>query len=147
MDLQWGNIIATFLIALLSSGGVGWIFTTREDKRAKRLENKQKELDIAESKKDNVIQDWKDIAEERKSRCVELENTLKEKQRREDAQNAIISDLRSKLDEKNTYCAVAELMRCEVLPCEKRKPPFGMRETKVSDSFIQTSPLIMNDDK
>lgn len=135
MDIGWGNIISMLIVSLLSGGGVGWMFTTREDKRAKKLENKQKEQEIAESKKDNIIQDWKDIAEERKNRCTELEQALKEKQLREDELLNTNSELRSKLDEKNTYCAVAELMRCEVVNCTERRPPFGMREAKVSDSF------------
>ena len=60
---------------------------------------------------------------------------VKEYKKREDEKDAQISDLKAHLDEKNTYCAVAELMRCDEISCPNRRPPFGMRETKVKDSF------------
>ena len=128
MIIEWGTMIFTALVSLLSAGGIGWIFTARQDRKAKELDNKAKEYELEEHKKDEIIKDWKDIASERKTRAEELAATLKEK-------DVLIADLRAKLDEKNTYCAVAELMRCETVSCPERKPPFGMRETKVVDNF------------
>ena len=135
MVIEWGTIILSAVVSLLSAGGIGWIVTAKEDKKAKDLENKQKEIELEEYKKDEIIKDWKDIAEERKHRAEELAEDLKVHEAREQEKDDIISDLRSQLDKKNTYCAVAELMRCEEIACPNRKPPIGMRETKVTDSF------------
>ena len=135
MIIEWGTMIFTALVSLLSAGGIGWIFTARQDRKAKELDNKAKEYDLEEHKKDEIIQDWKDLASERKARADELAATLKERDAIITKKDALIADLRAKLDEKNTYCAVAELMRCETVSCPERKPPFGMRETKVVDNF------------
>lgn len=135
MVVEWGTIIVSAIVSLLSAGGIGWIVTAKEDKKAKDLENKQKEIELEEYKKDEIIKDWKDIADERKQRAEELAISVKDHEAREREKDDIISDLRNQLDKKNTYCAVAELMRCEEISCPSRKPPFGMRETKVADSF------------
>lgn len=135
MTIEWGNVIINAVGMLLSVGGIGWIVTAREDKKAKQIDNKQKEVELEEYKKDEILKDWKEIAEERKARIAELELTLKEKDERIIQKDDTISELKTKLDERNTYCAVAELMRCETLQCSSRKPPFGMKESKVSDSF------------
>ena len=135
MNIEWGTIIISALASIVSAGGIGWMVTAKEDKKTKQLENKQKEVELEEYKKDEIIKDWKDIAEERKQRADELALEVKEHERREDEKDALISDLKAQLDKKNTYCAVAELMRCEEISCPNRKPPFGMRETKVADSF------------
>lgn len=132
--MDWGIVVNTVVI-LASAGGIGWIVTAREDKKAKRLENRKRDLEIEEFKKNDVLQDWKDIAEERKKRAESLLADFKELERKIDEKDKLISDLKSKLDDKNTACAVAELMKCEEVGCPNRKPPFGMRETKIADSF------------
>lgn len=135
MTIEWGTVILSALVTLLSAGGIGWMFTIREDKKTKKLENKRKEAEIEEFKKDEIINDWKEIAEERKKYAEELATNVKEHQNREREKDEIISDLKAQLDKKNTYCAVAELMRCEEISCPNRKPPFGMREKKIADNF------------
>ena len=135
MIIEWGTVLINSIIMLLSAGGIGWIITAKEDKKNKQLENKQKEAELEEFKRDEIIKDWKDIAEERRVRADELAAELKDEKHRNDEKDALISDLKAQLDKKNTYCAVAELMRCEEISCPNRKPPFGLRETKVSDSF------------
>ena len=57
MNITWVTLVINALIALLSAGGVGWIITAKEDKKAKMLENKQKEQEIEEHKKDEIIKD------------------------------------------------------------------------------------------
>ena len=99
------------------------------------LENKQKEQEIEEHKKDEIIKDWKDIAEERKQRCDELKTDCDKKDAKIAEKDAIISELKQKLDERNTYCAISEMLRCESVACPDRKPPFGMKEIKLSDTF------------
>lgn len=133
--IEWGTIILSAIVSLLSAGGIGWIVTAKEDKKAKALENKQKEVELEEYKKDEIIKDWKDIAEERKHRAEELKESVAMHEKREDEKDKLIDDLRALLDKRNTSCAVAELMRCNETSCPNRKPPFGMREADIKDSF------------
>lgn len=137
MTIEWGTIILSAVVSLLSAGGLGWMVTAKEDKRAKSLENEAKKNDIEEKKRDEVIEEWKDIATEERNRVEELKESLNEKEAAIITKDEIISDLRTKLDERNTYCAVAELLKCEDLQCPSRHPPFGMKETKITDKFEQ----------
>ena len=128
-------------MTLLSAGSVGWIVTVKEDKRAKKLENRRKELEIEEHKKDEIIKDWKDIAEERQKAIVELKAENKAKDERIAEKDAIISDLKAKLDDRNTYCAVSELMKCTEIQCASRKPPFAssiVTSDKAIDNYIKS---------
>ncbi len=135
MNLEWIPILVNAFTTIVCVGGIGWIFTIKEDKKSKKLDNEAKEIDIKEKQKDEIIRDWKEIADERKSRCVELEDRCNERDEIIANKDEIISELRTKLDERNTYCAVAELMRCEEVSCINRKPPFGMKEAKISEKF------------
>ena len=135
MEITWLTLLINAVVALLSAGGVGWIITAKEDKKQKQLENKAKEQEIEEHKKDEIIKDWKDIAEERRKRCEELKADVEKKDARIIERDNTISDLRSKLDARNTYCAVSEMLRCENTACSDRKPPFGMKEIKLNDNF------------
>lgn len=135
MNIAWATLLINALVTLISVGGLGWIFTIREDRKAKKLENKQKELNIEEHKKDEIIKDWKEIAEERRKRCEELKSECDKKDEKIVEKDNIISDLRAKLDARNTYCAVSEMLRCEKVACTDRKPPYGMKEIKLDDNF------------
>ena len=137
MNITWATLLINAIIALASAGGVGWIITAREDKKAKALENKKKEQEIEEHKKDEVIKDWKEIAEERRVRCEELKSEVDKKDEKLTEKDTLISDLRSKLDARNTYCAVAEMLRCETVSCPERKPPYGMKEIKLDNTFVE----------
>ena len=101
------------------------MFTVREDKRAKQLENEAKEDEIKEHRKDEIINDWKEIAEERKLRADKMALDIEQMQERSRKKDEVISELRTKLDSRNTYCAVAELLRCKNLTCERRQPPIS----------------------
>lgn len=135
MTVEWGTIVLSAIVSLLSAGGLGWIVTVKEDKRAKSLDNESKKNAIEEKKRNDVIEEWKDIATEERKRADELNKSVHEKEAANIAKDEIISDLRTKLDERNTYCAVAELLKCEDLQCSSRHPPFGMKETKITDKF------------
>lgn len=137
MVIEWVTVIINAIVTLLAVGGLGWIFTIREDKKAKKLENKQKEAEIDEYKKDEIIKDWKDIADERKLRADELSTELKEKERQTIEKDATISELRTKLDARNTYCAVSELLKCNDIQCVNRKPPFA-------SSIVTTEAAVAN---
>jgi len=125
MNITWATLLVNFLIALLSAGGVGWIITAKEDKKQKQLENKAKEQEIEDHQKDEVIKDWKEIAEERRVRCEELKLEVEKKDNKIGEKDNTISELKAKLDDRNTYCAVAELLKCSRVQCETRIPPFA----------------------
>ena len=140
MEIAWLTILINAVVALLSVGGVGWIITAKEDKKQKQLENKAKEQEIEEHKKDEIIKDWKDIAEERRRRCEELKADSDKKDERLLEKDNLISDLKAKLDDRNTYCAVSELLKCNDLQCGSRKPPFAssvITSDKAIDSYIK----------
>lgn len=141
MTITWATLLINAAMTLLSAGSVGWIVTVKEDKRAKKLENRRKELEIEEHKKDEIIKDWKDIAEERQKAIVELKAENKAKDDRIAEKDAIISDLKAKLDDRNTYCAVSELMKCTEIQCASRKPPFAssiVTSDKAIDNYIKS---------
>lgn len=141
MTITWATLLINAAMTLLSAGSVGWIVTVKEDKRAKKLENRRKELEIEEHKKDEIIKDWKDIAEERQKAIVELKAENKAKDDRIAEKDAIISDLKAKLDDRNTYCAVSELMKCTEIQCVSRKPPFAssiVTSDKAIDNYIKS---------
>lgn len=140
MNITWATLLINALIALVSAGGVGWIITAKEDKKQKQLENKAKEQEIEEHKKDEIIKDWKEIAEERRRRCEELKTDCNKKDEKLVEKDTVISDLKAKLDDRNTYCAVSELMKCTDIQCINRKPPFAssiVTSDKAIDSYIK----------
>lgn len=136
MEITWLTILINAVVALLSAGGVGWIITAKEDKKQKQLENKAKEQEIEEHKKDEIIKDWKEIAEERRRRCEELKTDCDKKDVKLAEKDDVISDLKTKLDDRNTYCAVSELLKCTRVQCESRVPPFASTIV-TTDSAIQ----------
>lgn len=141
MNITWATLLINAVIALLSAGSVGWIVTVKEDKRSKKLENRRKELEIEEHKKDEIIKDWKDIAEERQKAITELKEEAKIKDDRIAEKDSIISELKAKLDDRNTYCAVSELMKCNDIQCASRKPPFAssiVTSDKAIDNYIKS---------
>lgn len=116
IKMDWVTII-TAIIAALSGGGLISLLTIREQKKALKIENKDKESDIC-IKLVNELQDQieklNERADKKDARITELEDT-----------NAV---LRQQLDEKNTALAKAILLRCTRLACDRRRPPLGYSE-------------------
>lgn len=133
--MDWLTVVLSAVVSLVSAGGIGWIITAKEDKKAKELDNVAKEFDIQEHKKDEIVQDWKDISNERKERAEELSIALKESEQRVRDKEKVITELRTQLDSKNTFCAVYELLRCNDLSCDRRQPPFSSSIT-VSNTAV-----------
>lgn len=123
--MDWITII-TAIIAALSGGGLISLLTIREQKKALKIENKDKESDIC-LKLVNELQDQieklNDRADKKDARITELEDT-----------NAI---LRQKLDEANTALAKATLLRCSKLNCSSRIPPLGYSELTPKELMLE----------
>lgn len=131
--MDWLSLIINAVVTLLGIGGISWIFTVRQDRRSKDLDNKAKENEIESNKATEILEGWKEIAEERRQRADKLladNEAIQEKSRKKDA---IITDLRKQIDDLNTYAARLEIFKCGILSCAKRVP-------KISDEvFTKTN--------
>ena len=135
MEIQWLQLIISAVVTLLSVGGLGWILTAKEDKKSKQLDNTRKEDEIAERKKNEVLEDWRELCSVYKSQAEEANARLADKDLRIREKDDIISDLRTKLDERNTALAVSELLKCHDIQCPNRKPSFASSIINVDASI------------
>lgn len=117
--MDWTTIIITILTLLISNGGLVTLVTLKEKKTSAFLDNVTK-----------LIDQWQEVAEERKNRAVELKSDLDKKDAKIDALYVEISKLRNELDHTRTSEAVARMIRCEKTECTQRKPPFGSDKIK-----------------
>lgn len=110
----WVQIVSIVIAALIPTGGVTTLFMVR---------GKRKELEIANLTQ--VIERWKDIAEDRRKRAEELKTDLDRRDDKIDRLYGTISDLRTDLDHERTARAVASMMICDRTKCGDRNPPYG----------------------
>lgn len=108
--MDWTSII----IALLAGGTLTTIVTLRDKKTAAALDNVK-----------TVVDQWQEIAEDRKTRAEELKADLDRKESIIQEQWVEISELRNQLDHERTARAVAEMLKCRKTDCTDREPPFG----------------------
>ena len=119
--MDWTTIIITILTLLISNGGLVTLVTLREKKNAAFLDNISK-----------LIDQWQEVANDRKLRADELKSDLDRKDAKIDSLYAEIAKLRSELDHTRTSEAVARMLKCENTACLDRKPPFGSVEIKIA---------------
>ena len=118
--MDWTTIIITILTLLISNGGLVTLVTLREKKNAAFLDNISK-----------LIDQWQEVANDRKLRADELKADLDRKDAKIDSLYAEIAKLRGELDHTRTSEAVARMLKCENTACLDRKPPFGSVEIKI----------------
>ena len=119
--MDWTTIIITILTPLISNGGLVTLVTLREKKNAAFLDNISK-----------LIDQWQEVANDRKLRADELKSDLDRKDAKIDSLYAEIAKLRGELDHTRTSEAVARMLKCENTACLDRKPPFGSVEIKIA---------------
>lgn len=119
--MDWTAIIITILTLLISNGGLVTLVTLREKKNAAFLDNISK-----------LIDQWQEVANDRKLRADELKSDLDRKDAKIDSLYAEIAKLRGELDHTRTSEAVARMLKCENTACLDRKPPFGSVEIKIA---------------
>ena len=119
--MVWTTIIITILTLLISNGGLVTLVTLREKKNAAFLDNISK-----------LIDQWQEVANDRKLRADELKSDLDRKDAKIDSLYAEIAKLRGELDHTRTSEAVARMLKCENTACLDRKPPFGSVEIKIA---------------
>ena len=119
--MDWTSILITILTLLISNGGLVTLVTLREKKNAAFLDNISK-----------LIDQWQEVANDRKLRADELKSDLDRKDAKIDSLYAEIAKLRGELDHTRTSEAVARMLKCENTACLDRKPPFGSVEIKIA---------------
>lgn len=119
--MDWTTIIITILTLLISNGGLVTLVTLREKKNAAFLDNISK-----------LIDQWQEVANDRKLRADELKSDLDRKDAKIDSLYAEIAKLHGGLDHTRTSEAVARMLKCENTACLDRKPPFGSVEIKIA---------------
>ena len=119
--MDWTTIIISILTLLISNGGLVTLVTLREKKNAAFLDNISK-----------LIDQWQEVANDRKLRADELKSDLDRKDAKIDSLYAEIANLRGELDHTRTSEAVARMLKCENTACLDRKPPFGSVEIKIT---------------
>lgn len=111
---DWLTLLTTFITVLVPTGGLTAIVTLRDKKTAAVLDNIK-----------TVVDQWQEIAGDRKTRAEELKVDLDRKEDIIQKQWVEISDLRNQLDHERTARAVAEMLKCRKTDCTDREPPFG----------------------
>ena len=111
---DWLQILTTFISVLVPTGGLTAIVTLRDKKTAAFLENAK-----------TLIDQWREVANGRKTRMDELKADLDRKEEIIQKQWVEISELRNRCDHLSTARAVAEMLKCKKTDCTDREPPFG----------------------
>lgn len=124
--MELTTIIAS-LIAALAGGGIVELFTIKERKKGKQIENEGNIQEI-ELKLVNELQDQIDSLNSR----IEKKDTLLQEK------DDIIADLREKLDKSRSKCTVNEILKCVKLECVDRVPKIGTRYLDV-DKILEDS--------
>lgn len=111
---DWLTLLTTFITVLVPTGGLTAIVTLRDKKTAAVLDNIK-----------TVVDQWQEIAGDRKTRAEELKVDLDRKESIIQEQWVEISELRNQLDHERTARAVAKMLECKKTGCTDREPPFG----------------------
>lgn len=104
MAIDWASII-TATVSAISGGGLVGIINAKENKRKQKLENDHSAADA-----------WRELYERSDKESDELKNEVKELR-------AEVAKLQEQLSSEKAQKTKFELQKCEVLGCEKRKPP------------------------
>lgn len=112
--MDWTQIISS----TIETGGLAAILITlvtlSEKKVAAMLENLK-----------NLIERYKDLANEYQEREAKTQRLLEEKEAALLAEIKMNSSLRHSLDDAHTETAVLQVLRCNKTQCITREPPFG----------------------
>ncbi len=122
------TIITGVLAAIGGVSGLVALFTLKETKQGKQLENdghkQEMELRLVNELQDQV-EKLNERLDKKDARIMELEDS-----------NA---SLRGQLDAANTALAKATLLRCTRLQCESRRPPLGYSELTPEELTLERS--------
>ena len=131
--MDWATIIVAFISAL-TGGGLLKLLTLKESRRAKKLENEKTKNEIEDSKKDEVINDWKELADQWYRYLTEERKASAAKDIKLDEKDNEISELSKKNTALEVEVTRLQLTKCIKLNCPDRKPPFGYQEVYIDKS-------------
>ena len=131
--MTW-EVAIQLLTLILGSGGVVALFLISEKKTGAILENMKSMIENM----NKANGEWQHIVEQKEKDIDSLKDINLSQSDKIDKLYAIQSKLQSRLDNINTECAVARILKCEVVSCSSRKPPLGAADPVISD--------VMNDD-
>lgn len=123
--MDWTSIINTIIVSIFAGGGLFGGIHKLALVSAERRKQEQENLNVFIDNTAKLIDQWQEIAEERKHRCGELKADLDKKDAKIDEQYKTISILRNELDFERTGHAVAEVLKCDKTECTERHPPYG----------------------
>jgi len=111
------ELIIQLIASLLGSGGIVALFLIIEKKAAAQLANTEK-----------ANEQWQLIVAQKERDFLALNQKYETATAKIEKLYDINSDLRTQLDVANTNFTVSQLMRCNVIKCNNRLPPFGSTE-------------------
>lgn len=112
------ELIIQLISALLGTGGIVALFLIIEKKAAAQLANTEK-----------TNEQWRLIVAQKEHDFLALNQKYESATEKIEKLYDINTDLRTQLDVANTNYAVCQLLRCNVIKCANRLPPFGTTET------------------
>lgn len=118
--MEWSHIID--LITLLTVGGGLYALVTIQDKRMALMLDNIKAM-LESSSKANAA--WENLAKQKLEDISKLEERCDRKDQKIEDLYKEIGSLRISLDKSRTARATAEMLKCNIVACPKRIPPFG----------------------
>lgn len=123
--MDWTQVITTLIVTIFGGGG---LFAGIRQLALVSSERQKQQQDNLKAFIDNtakLIDQWQEVAEERKQRCAELKADLDRKDGKIEELYKTNSILRNNLDYERTGHAVADILKCNKTGCGEREPPIG----------------------
>lgn len=114
--VEFADIITT-VAGFVTGGGLATLFTLKERKKGAALDNVGKTND-----------EWRKMADEYKLMIADLKSDLERKDGKIDELYKELSVMRDKADKLGSKVAYLTTMKCKVIGCPNRVPPFGTKE-------------------
>lgn len=132
MGIEWVTALLTFIGSLATGGTLFGLLTYKENKRAKQLENKQKEQDLKQDENRELLDHWKEIAEEYRRELSALKELLEQNRAKISSMHEEIADLREKRNVLASRLTIAQLTHCRKIECATREPSLSLKPHELS---------------
>lgn len=119
--IDWTSIIIT----IIGGGGLTGFFLLTERKTKAALENMQ-----------TTIEEWKSLCQTEREEIATLRERVQSKQQQIDDLYKEREEFMRERDTMSTDCAVAKLLRCNWVGCDKRRPPLSDNISDNTDSEL-----------
>lgn len=119
--IDWTSIIIT----IIGGGGLTGFFLLAERKTKEALKNMQ-----------TTIEEWKSLCLTEREEIATLRERVQYKQQQIDDLYKEREEFMRERDVMSTDCAVAKLLRCNWVGCDKRRPPLSDNISDNTDSEL-----------